>query len=525
MKHIKHIAVLAGLALAISSCKKDFLTLYPQGSINEGTFYKTTADFQQALTGAYVPLRDAANIAFYMEEMRSDNTYYTYNPKDRGSVAYEQLADFMDDKGNGGISALWTAGFNGIQRTDVVLDRLQAITSGIPDSVRHQITGEAKALRAHYYFELVRLFGKVPIYLHEVKDNSSAFVNRSSVDSIYMQIVSDFTDAIGLLSLPTFNTSSQQSGHITKGMAATELGLVYLTLKQYDKAATILQTVTQMGYNLLPNYADVFNTANENGRESIFEVNYKAGSDGVTSTNPGGLSSPFIFRFIPGTPNTLNILGVAYNTSNANYGGWNVPAQDLVNTYEAGDKRLDASIAVAKGHLDGNADFQPDSVASILSPATPGEQSRNFTRKYFHPPYNLQNNTDQDWYWYRYSDVLLMLAEALNEQGQSAAALPYLNQVRARAGLAASSETNQAALRDIIAHERRVELAFENHRWFDLVRTGQAIPVMSAYGIKQKQLYSYLLPGSYNVVESRLIYAVPFRETQVNPALGQNTGY
>ncbi|HEY4064864.1 MAG TPA: RagB/SusD family nutrient uptake outer membrane protein [Puia sp.] len=516
MQQSKHIIFMAVLVLAISSCKKDFLTLYPQGNINEGTFYKTTSDFQEALTGAYGPLRDAANNAFYIEEMRADNSYYTYNPKDRGSVAAEHVADYLDDVSDGVPGTNWIAGFNGIQRTNVILDRLKGVTSGIPDSVKHQITGEAEALRAHYYFELVRLFGKLPLYLHEVKDNSSAFLNRSSVDSVYIQIIADFTDALSLLPPPVF-TNGVQSGHITKGMVATELGLVYLTLKQYDKATPLFQSVTQMGYSLMPNYADVFTTANENGRESIFEVGYKAGTDGQ--------SSPFIYRFIPGTPHSLNILGVDYNTSNSNYGGWNVPTQDLINTYESGDKRLDASIAVCKGHLDANTDYQPDSVVSVLNPPTPGEQSRNFIRKYFHPPYNLQNNTDQDWYWYRYSDVLLMLAESLNEQGQPGAALPFLNMVRARAGLLASTVTDQATLRTVIAHERRVELAFENHRWFDLIRTGQAVPVMSAYGVTQRATYSYLLSTAYTVTDSRLIYAVPFRETQVNPGLGQNPGY
>lgn len=513
----KNIFILISLAAVVSSCKKDFLTKYPEGSINVGNFYKTANDFQEALTGAYVPLRDNANNAFYIEEMRADNAYYYYNPKDRGSVNAEKIADFLDDVSDGVPGTNWTAGFNGINRTNMILDQLDANGSVLTDSLKKVIGGEAKALRAHYYFELVRLFGKLPLYLHFTKDNSVAFINRSSVDSVYAQIIADFTDAINLLPAPTFSSGGIQSGHVTKGMAATELGLVYLTRKQYDKATPLLQSVTQMGYTLLNNYADVFTTANENSRECIFEVNYKAGTDGQ--------SSPFIFRFIPGTPHTQNILGVDFNTSNANYGGWNTPTQDLINDYEPGDKRLDASIAVVKGHMDANQDYQPDSVASILSPATPGEQSRTFIRKYFHPPYNLQNNTDQDWYWYRYSDVLLMLAESLNEQGQSSAALPYLNQVRQRAGLLPSTETDQAALRNVIYHERRVELAFENHRWFDLIRTGQAVSVMNAYGVKQKQTYSYLLPTAYTVTNDRLIYAVPFRETQVNPGLGQNQGY
>lgn len=516
MKQIRYSLIVAVVGLTVGSCKKEFLTVYPEGNINEGTFYKTAADFQQALTGAYVPLRDVANASFWMDEMRSDNTEYDYNTKDRGGLGYEQIADFLDDASNGATGIPWTADFKGIQRTDVILDRIGAIASTvISDSVKNQIIGETKALRAHYYFDLVRRYGKVPLYLHEVKVSTSAFISRSSVDSVYGQIIADFTDALALLKPPA---SFPQTGRITKGLVATELGLVYLTRKDYPKAADLFQSVTQMGYDLLTNYADVFATANKNSRESIFEVQYKTGTDGQASW--------FIYRFIPVTPNTGNILGPSFING---YGGWNIPTDDILNAYEPGDTRLDASIAVTKGKLNSNTDFVPDSVVSILSPTTPGELSKRFVKKQWHKTFNgsstLIYNTDDNWPLYRYADVLLMLAEALNEQGKSGDALPFLNKVRLRAGLIASGETDQSLLRGIIAHERRIELAFENHRWFDLVRTDQAIPVMTAFGILQKQKYGYILPNAYLVNQNRLIYPVPFRETQVNPALGQNPGY
>jgi len=515
MQQFKYSIIIAIAVVTFGACKKDSLTLYPEGQINGANFYKTETDFQEALVGAYVPLREAAAIAFYMEEMRSDNTEYDYNSKDRGGLGFEQLADFMDDKSNGVISTLWAADFKGIQRVNIILDRLPAIDTGvIAPASRKQITGEAKALRAHYYFELLRCFGKLPLYLHEVTDSKNAFVNRSSVDSVYDQIIADFTDALTLLAPPA---KFPQTGRITKGMAATELGLVYLTRKAYDKATPLLQGVTAMGYDLLPNYADVFKLANKNSRESIFEIQYKAGTDGQ--------SSFFIYRFLPYTKHTKAILGVDYNNT---IGGWNVPTDVLISAYEPNDTRLEASIAVVKGKLDANTDFQPDSVVSILNPPTPGELSKKFIRKQFQlqgQGFSSINNTEDNWPAYRYSDVLLMLAECLNEQNQPAAALPYLNRVRTRAGLPPSTETGQAALRAVIAHERKVELAFENHRWFDLVRTGEAIPVMTAFGIAQKAKYAYLLPASYTVTSDRLIYAVPFRESQVNPGLGQNPGY
>ncbi len=504
--------ILILIIIGATSCKKDFLVLYPEGQINEGNFYKTTTDFQQAVVGAYVPLRDVASYAYYMEEMRSDNTEYDYNSKDRGGTGYEQLADFTDVSSNGVLSSVWLAEYKGIQRTNVILDRIADIPSTtIATADRNQIIGEAKALRAHYYFELVRLFGGLPLYLHEVKDNASAFINRSSVDEVYAQITADFTDALGLLSPPA---KFPQTGVITKGMVATELGLVYLTRKDYAKATPLLQSITQMGYALLPNYADVFKLVNKNSKESIFEVQYKAGNDGQ--------SSAFIYYFIPVTPNTTNILGVNYNNTS---GGWNTPTPNLIAAYEKGDTRLDASVAVAKGKYNANVDYIADSVVSILSPATPGSISKMFIKKFYNKPYGLQKNTDDNWPLYRYSDVLLMLAESLNEQGKPADALPYLNQVRTRAGLVPATSTDQTTLRTIIAHERRVELAFENHRWFDLLRTGQAITVMNAFGVQQKLNHSYILPAAYNVTNDRLIYAIPFRETQVNKALTQNPSY
>lgn len=512
MKNLQRYILLGAAALTFASCKKSFLELYPESNLNAGIFFASTQDFEQALTGAYAPLRDVANIAFYTDEMRSDNTEYDYNQKDRGGAGYEQLADFLDDANNGVTSTRWQADYNGISRTNVILDRLTAITFTMSDTDKNQITGEAKALRAHYYFDLVRHYGGVPLYLHEVKDKGSAYLPRASEDSVYLQITADLTDAISLLAPPSF----PQTGHITKGMAETELALVKMTRKDFAAAVPLLKDVTGMGYQLLDNYASVFDPDNKNNRESIFEIQYLAGNQGQQST--------FIYYFIPVTPDTKNILGITYNNS---HGGWNIPTPDLISAYEPGDKRLDATIGVVEGHYNANTDFIPDSVVSIVgfTQAPAGETAKLFAKKYLHPPYGQVFNTNDNWPVYRYADALLMLAESLNETGASQEALPYLNQVRQRAGLAPVTVTAQGALRDTIAHERRIELALENHRWLDLVRTGKAVSVMTAFGVHQKAVHGYLLPTSYNVTQDRLIFPIPFREIQVNPELTQNPGY
>lgn len=502
----------------LSSCKKEFLTLYPEGNLNEGNFYLSTLDFQQAVNGAYAPLRDVANNAYFMDEMRSDNAFFDYYAKDRGNQNTENIITFLDDPATAVTQNRYTADFNGISRTNVILDRIAAITFPMSDSAKNQIIAEAKALRAHYYFDLVRTYGGVPLSLHEVKVSSEAFKARATAEEVYTQVIADFADAMNLLAAPTFAVA--QTGRITKGTVATELGTVYMQRKEFAKAIPLFQSVTQMGYTLLPSFSDVFNPAFKNGnKELIFDVQYQSGTTGQ--------SSNFIYRFTPITTNTMNILGVSFTNT---IGNWNVPTDDVISTFEAGDSRLDASIGIVEGTLDVNTNFIPSKIVSIVGYTTPaGVVSKKFARKFFYPPYTAINqNTDQNWPLYRYSDVLLMLAEALNETGKPAEALPYLNMVRTRAFGAGKGQitiTDPAGLRAIIAKERRSELLFENKRWQDLIRTGQAVAVMNAYGAKNKAMFPFLLPQTYMVTPNRLLYPIPLREINLNPLLVQNSGY
>jgi hypothetical protein len=166
-------------------------------------------------------------------------------------------------------------------------------------------------------------------------------------------------------------------------------------------------------------------------------------------------------------------------------------------------------------------------IADVKSPVgftpTPGLDHYYFVKKYNHPPYpvNVAFNTDDDWPVYRYSGALLLLAECLVDENKSGDALPYLNQVRARAGLPALA----AATAENVANEMRHEVAFENHRWTDLIRYGTAVQVLNAKGVAEKALNGWLLPQSFNVTADRLIYAIPLREIQINSKLTQNPGY
>jgi len=515
---MKKIHIFFLLAFAAVSCKKSFIELLPQDQASGATFFQTEAQLRQALAATYTPLRDLMDNDFYAAEMRSDNTHYEFYQVNRGTayVQRENIADFTDDPTDAYTNALYFHCYKGISRANIIIGRINGVT--LSAAARNDILGQAKFLRAFNYFKLVRFFGAVPLFLKEVTTAEDAFLPRSSAADVYTQIVADAKDAIDKLANPAF-TSGKQSGQATKGAATMLLADVYMTQKKYPEAETLLATLPAMGYGLLTNYADVFSTANKNSKESIFEVQYLEGLQ-------GGQQSTFIYSFLPRSANTTTITGV--KTDNSTTGGWNIPTQDMINAYEAGDTRKDASIAVAEGTYNASNIFTFSANKSIINytPAA-GKVGVPYIKKYLNPHSN-PNNTNDDWPIYRYADALLLLAEAQNEQAKSGPALTNLNLVRTRAfgnTTNNTTTTDQATLRDIIAHERRVELAFENHRWHDLVRTGKAIDVMNAYGVKLKQQYSYLSSASYQVNANRLLYPIPQSERELNPALTQNDGY
>jgi len=510
--------IVSVLAMTVISCKKDFIDLSPEDEIPVDGFYKTEAQFRMALTAAYQPLRDLEDNDFYTGEMRSDNTHYQYYAVNRGTayVMRENIADFVDDPTNNYTNNIYFNCFKGISRCNIILDRIDAGT--MSDAAKNDIVGQTKFLRAFNFFKLVRYFGGVPLFVHEVTDAEQAFLPRASVSDVYAQIVDDAKDAIDKLANPAF-VSGKQSGVATKGAATMLLAEVYMEQKKYADAETLLNTLSGMGYDLLANYADVFSTNNKNSKESIFEVQYLEGLQ-------GGQQSQFIYYFLPRTGNTTPITGQKFD--NSTIGGWNTPTQDLIDAYETDDKRKDASIAVAEGTYNSSNIFTITANKSIVNytPAA-GKTGVPYIKKYLNPHAN-PDNTNDDWPIYRYADALLLLAEAKNLQGKSSEALVPLNKVRTRAFGNAThniTTTDPAALTDIIAHERRVELAFENHRWHDLVRTGKAIEVMTAFGIKQKQLYSYLPANSYQVDKNRLLFPIPQAERELNVDLSQNDGY
>ena len=483
-----HFLTAIALMVLAGACKKDFLELPSQTSLSTPLFFKSQSDFQQAINGAYAPLRGlygGTNGAWAMGEMRSDNTTYKYNSNDRGTIQPEFIKEFTNDANNGVSANKYTTDYTIVARVNQILEVIDAVD--FDAAVKNNIKGQAYFLRAFAYFDLVQYFGQVPLHLKPAKSLGETALPLTSVDSVYIQIISDANQAASLLP----NKASQEPGRVTAGSAKALLGNVYLVLKKWTEAETALKEVK--GYTLLTDYAAVFDPAQKNNSESVFEVQYKEGTEGFASN--------FFYTFLVQPITAAEITAVTgIGEVPRTIEGYNIPTPDIIAAYETGDKRKDASV----GYI------------------TAGGVSYPYIKKYSHP-HALTNNTNDNWPVYRYADVLLMIAEALNEQNKTTDALTYLNQVRTRAGLLNSTAVGQAAIRDAILKERRVELAFENKRWPDLVRTGNAPTVMSAFGAKVKaNPAAYYFPAGIAPAQAAyatitLLFPIPASEVALNP--------
>jgi hypothetical protein len=483
----KYILIPMMAGLLAGGCKKSFLDLNPETIISGSAFYKTETELQQAVNGAYGILQPLANESYWMfGEMRSDNTWFQYNQEDRGREQWEFVDEFLVPATAECISNFWKNSYIGISRSNDVLDNIPNVTT-MTDAARNQYTGEVEFLRAFHYFNLVRQFGGVPLRLTSVQSPGGAqSKGRATVDEVYTAIINDLKDAAE--KLPA-SYSGTNVGRATKGAASTLLGKVYLTQKNYAAALTELRKV--QGYSLLPNYADVFDPNKKNGAESIFEIQYLGSQTGLFST--------FMYIFAPYTSGSY-VTGDVKTSIHGSGSGWNIPTPDMISNYEANDKRK--AISMADGFKDADSNFV----------------SIPYVKKFNHG-FTDVGRTNDNFPVLRYADVVLMIAECLNEAAYTAGgeAFDALNEVRVRAGLApktAADLPTQDAFRDAVFKERRVELAFENHRWYDLVRSGKAVEVMTAHGIQQKTLSTLIPANGYQVNTNKLLLPIP--QTDVN---------
>lgn len=490
------------LTFALAGCREEFLTVVPETALSSATFFVTESDFQQAVNAAYVPFRQMYNErAWVLEEMHSDNTYYARNTLYGAVDPTENVADFAVPTA-GGVTAndnvlvQYRLNYQIIARANQILALIDGVE--FAEASKNNLKGQALFLRAFAYFDLVRLFGKVPLHLIPVTGREDAASPLASTEELYAQIEKDAKEAGALLP----NKAKQEAGRATSGAAKTVLANLYITQKKWSLAEPVLKDViTNDGYSLMPDYANAFSTtsANKNNAESVFEIQYMEGSAGYNGNQ--------IYRFIP-SPITAAEIAPLTGTSNpqaTSQESNNIPTPDLIAAYETGDKRKDASI----GYV-------------TLSGSLAENKVYPYIKKYA-KTHSLHNNTGQNWPVYRYAEVLLFMAETLNELGKTGEAATYLNQVRTRAGLAATKATSQATMREAIFKERRVELAFENKRWFDLTRTGRVKEIIGAYGAKVKanpQAYYFPKgavppPNAFTVLDD--YYGLPAVEAALTP--------
>lgn len=486
MKLKYNLIAIALLGFSFSSCS-DFLEQNPQTDLSENDFYKTADDILSAVNGAYSSLQegDIYGNWYVFGEIPSDNTRNQLS----GSVTTQNEFDqFYIDTQNSMIANFWKAAYKVINRTNTILGRIDGIEINTELANRYKL--ECKFIRALMYFNLVRVYGDVPLVLKEISISESYDILCEPKENVYNQIIADLKEAQDL----PVSYSTAEDGRATQGAAKALLANVYMTLHKYAEAETILAEIINSGrYSLLENtpgslnidgYKNVFSPVNHNSKEGIFEIQFLKGGYGEGSN--------YANNFAPENSGT-NVVAVGGT------GGNNIPEMDIYNAYEEGDLRRDFSMSL--GYYDNRKNNE-------------WVESR-YVCKFMDVPYQ-NNDASNNYPVIRYADVILMYAEALNQNGKTAEACKYLNMTRRRGFGYQTTETSPVDLQTtdkaqfalMVEQERRVELAFENHRWFDLIRTGRAVEVMRSKG--------------FSLNETNLICPIPQKQIDVNPKLTQN---
>lgn len=488
----KYIITTIILALIAVSCSEDFLDKAPLDTINTSNFFLTEADAIAAVNGAYQPLQwpKLYNMRMWTSDIMAGNSIVGAGGGDDGRETID-MANFVTNTDNPGVLDLFRGPPPGILRCNVVLQKVPDME--IDEDIKNRVLGEAHFLRGLYYFILVRYFGDIPLILEPQAPGDDLRPFRTDKALVYDQIIKDL-EAAGDLLPEKASYSSSDLGRAAKGAATGLLAKVYLTLGEWEEVVTLTNEVTALGYALNANYGDNYDVLNKNSQESLFEVQYvsDAGEDFWSNENQSSWLSTFT------GPRNSDMVAGGW--------GWNQPLQEFVDAYEAGDLRKDVTI-----FYDGCPQF--DGMNYDPAYSTTGYNLRKFlvTKAVA----ATSDNSPLNFPVLRYADVLLMKAEALNNLNRTTEAEAPLNEVRARAGLTAITGLSQSDFEEAVLHERRMELAFEGQRWFDMIRIDDG-----QWGLNF--LHSI---GKVNATEKHLLFPIPLKERESNPNLTQNTGY
>ena len=459
----------AVLAFLLSSCSSDVLNTSPDSTKITTNFYKDADQLEQGVNATYGALQYDGQYQLAMPtigEIPSDNTFDEVPAND--SFTYGEFDFFTIQAKNDLLAKAWRDHYIGIQQANIVLNRITPVA--MDSQIKNYRIGEMKFLRALMYFDLVRIFGDVPLSTEETTNVNNYFgKGRNTTTEVYAFIVKELTEAISLLP-----ANVTQKGRATKGAALGILAKVLITNGKYNEAIPYLKQIESLGYSLLPDVNQIFSPTNKNNSEIIFDVQFASG----INANSEGNSAFQMFSpsgFVPGAK------------------GHNLPTKEIYNMYSSKDKRRDAYIGLTPGgvpytkKLVKTSDVIADSGSNVIV--------------------------------LRLAEVYLILAECYAQTGDTTNANIYVNKIKTRAGLDNVNISDKNTLLEEIAAERRKELIGEGHRWFDLVRTGKAIEVMTKH-FQNTPGYS-----TAKIQQHNLIMPVPQGQINTDPSIKQNPGY
>ncbi len=471
--------------LFVLACSEGYLDFEPEGKLPEADFFVTEAHADQAVVAIYAHMRTWGQVAFpfmAIQEIPSDNSI-------KGSVVGD--AAFLNDydrfavvPNEGQVNDYWSARYKGVNLCNQVIDKIDNTSTG--EAKKTRLVAESKFLRAYFYFDLVRAYGDIPLVTSTETAAEQAAVKAPKND-VYTQIVSDLNDAIS--GLPVEHDAAN-TGRATKGAAQTLLAKVDLYLQNYSEAATLTDQVIASGvYTLMDDFWGMFRIANENCAESVFEIQCP---------------------YDPGDWDLTNCQHAEPQGPRGDYGwGFNVPADDLANAFDAaGDVVRKNTTIIYHGQTAPNGDL----IGGIGLNEMEGVNVPRYNGKVYS---TVQERNELGWWcsWganvrvLRYAEVLLINAEAKVRTGDASGAAVSLNQVRSRADLPAIASPGI----DDVLNERRLELAMEGDRFFDIVRTGQAASRLGSKGFKTG--ISEIFPIPQNMID------------MTNGTITQNPGY
>lgn len=491
--HLRTAALLLAV-LTYASCNEDeLLDLEPPGRYTPDNFYQTEDQIRDA-TITFYPL---ARGLFTSElndygELRSDNTTFEYNNDDRGRVRTEEIDYFLLTASSPIHGNLYGPLYTGILRANFVLQRIDEVAF-VDEELREQRRGEALFFRGFFHYLLTLHFGAVVPQTSPVEDagNSVIGLQRQPVETVYSEVV--VPDLQGAIDRLPDAWPAEQVGRVTRGAALMAMAKAHFARRDFSAALPFLnELVSSNNYQLMDDFSSVFTV--DNNPEIIYSAQFDAGV---------GQGAVWMFDWLPRSGDAISLEKDRATT------GFNIPTTSLVEAFEEGDERFEASI--------GFYDSDPNDATNEVIP---------YSRKFLTLPFPQEGGTDVDYPIFRYADALLMQAEALveTEGGLPNRAFENINRLRARAGLPffypgnPDSTLNIQTTEDLsnaIKQERRVELAFEGSRTYDLRRYGTFVETMLAHGKVQKEMQPFLddIPEAYT--EIRPLLAIPQRQVEL----------